>query len=130
MKALRAFSNMDETLKGEAIDVLKGVIDTSQLPSLKEISVTVLGEMGEGEPEVAWYLREKGTNKNADDKIRLLALAQLGRNQEYFPVSVRILADRFKSTFYISNPLAVHWIFQIFLWILFCQRRKTYWRSS
>ena len=107
MKALRAFSGMDETLKGETISALKGVIDMSQLPSLKEISVNILGEMGEGEPEVAWYLREKGTNEDEDDKIRLLALTQLGRNQEYFPLSVEILTEWFEDTIYTSAPLVV-----------------------
>ena len=107
IRSLRAFLGMDETLKGETISVLKRVIDTSQLPSLKEISVSVLGEMGEGEPEVTWYLREKGTNEDEDDKLRLMALTQLGRNQEYFPVSIEALIDWFDGINNITNPLAV-----------------------
>ena len=107
IRSLRAFSNMDETLKKSAIDVLKRVIDKSQIPTLKETSVSVLGEIGEGDLEVAEYLREKGTIKNEDDKLRLLALTQLGRNQEYFPISIGILTDWFENTIYKPAPLSV-----------------------
>ena len=107
IRAIRAFSSMDETLKGKAISVLKGVIDKSQLPSLRETSISVLGEIGEGELEVAEYLRETGESKNEDDKIRLMALTQLGRSKEYFPVSVVILTKWFEGINYIPTPLNV-----------------------
>jgi len=106
IRSLRAFSSMDETLKGEAISVLKEVIDKSQIPALRETSVHVLGEIGEGELEVAEYLREKGTIKNEDDKLRLLALTQFGRSQEHFPVSVYILTEWFIGIYKIINPLS------------------------
>ena len=107
IRSLRAFSSMDETLKKEAIDVLKEVIDKSQIPTLRETSVSVLGEMGEGEPEVAEYLQKKGTDKKENDKLRLMALTQLGRNQEYVPISIGILAEWFKGIDKIPNPLSV-----------------------
>ena len=108
IRSLRAFSNMDATLRKEAMDVLKEMIDESQIPTLRETSVSVLGEIGEGELEVAEYLmRENGINKNEDDKLRLLALTQLGRNQEYFPISIGILTDWFEDTIYKPAPLGV-----------------------
>jgi len=106
IRSLRAFSNMDETLKGEAISVLKEVIDKSQIPALRETSVHVLGEIGEGELEVAEYLQKKGTDEDEDDKLRLLALTQLGRSQEHFPVSVYILTEWFINIDKITNPLS------------------------
>ena len=108
IRAIRSFSNMDAILKKEAIDVLKGVIDESQIPTLRETSVSVLGEIGEGELEVVEYLQKKGTDKKENDKLRLLALTQLGRNQEYFPISIGILNDWFdESIGNITNPLGV-----------------------
>ena len=108
IRSLRAFSNMDETLKKSAIDVLKEVIDGSQIPTLRETSASVLGEMGEGDLEVAEYLmREKGTDEDENEKLRLMALIQLGRNQEYFPISIWILTDWFENTIYKPAPLSV-----------------------
>ena len=108
IRSLRAFSNMDAALKKEAIDVLKGVIDKSQIPTLRETSVSVLGEIGEGDLEVAEYLmREKGTDEDENAKLRLMALIQLGRNQEYFPISIGILTDWFENTIYKPAPLSV-----------------------
>ncbi|MCZ0933517.1 MAG: hypothetical protein OXJ52_10270 [Oligoflexia bacterium] len=106
IRALRAFSSLDESLKKSAMDVLKGVIDESQIPTLREISVSVLGEIGEGELEVAEYLQKKGTNEDEDDKLRLMALAQLGRNQEYFLASVVTLTKWFEDIDKITNLLS------------------------
>jgi len=87
---------MDEDLRGEVIDVLKEVVDESQIPPLRETSVNVLGELGEGMSEVAEYLLEyllkTRDETNEDDKLRLMALIELGRNKDYFPISIRELA--------------------------------------
>ena len=107
IRSLRAFSNMDETLRKSAIDVLKEVIDESQIPTLRETSVSVLGEIGEGELEVAEYLMKKGTDEDENAKLRLMALIQLGRNQKYFPISIWILNDWFENTIYKPAPLSV-----------------------
>ena len=107
IRSLRAFSNMDETLRKETIDVLKEMIDKSQIPTLRETSVSVLGEIGEESPEVVEYLQKKGTDKKENDKLRLLTLTQLGRNQEYFPISIGILTDWFEDTIYKPAPLGV-----------------------
>ncbi|MCZ0933251.1 MAG: hypothetical protein OXJ52_08890, partial [Oligoflexia bacterium] len=105
IKALRAFLSTDESLKKSAMDVLKGVIDEGQIPTLRETSVRVLGEIGEGLPEVAEYLREQGENKKENDKLRLMALIQLGRDQEYFSISVNALTEWFEDI-EIINPLS------------------------
>jgi len=103
IKALRAFPGTDEILRKSAMDVLKGVIDESQIPTLREAGVSVLGEIGEGEPEVAEYLKKRGENKKENDKLRLMALVQLGRTQQYFSVSLVALINLFID---ISNPLS------------------------
>jgi len=96
VRAFRVISNMDEDLRGEVIDVLKEVVDESQIPPLRETSVNVLGELGEGMSEVAEYLLEyllkTRDETNEDDKLRLMALIELGRNKDYFPISIRELA--------------------------------------
>jgi len=78
VRAFRVISNMDEDLRGEVIDVLKEVVDESQIPPLRETSVNVLGELGEGMSEVAEYLLEyllkTRDETNEDDKLRLMAL--------------------------------------------------------
>ena len=92
IRALRAISNMDEGLRGEVISALRYVIDESQIPSLKETSVSVLGELGEGMNEVAEYLFDIGDDTNNSDELRLIALIELGRSEDYFPISIEELA--------------------------------------
>ena len=105
INALRGFPNVEEEIRREAIEALKRIIDNSSIPALRETSVSVLGEIGKEKPEVAEYLQKKGTNEDEDDKLRLLALTQLGRDQEYFPVSVNSLTEWFKDID-ITNPLS------------------------
>ena len=107
LRALRAVSNMNEDLKGEVINALRDVIDESQIPSLRETAVSVLGEMGEGKPEVVGYLMEVGDDTNKSDELRLMALIELGRNKDYFPTSIDILAWWLKERNYEKDPLRI-----------------------
>ena len=105
IKALRAFPNMNEAMREEVIRVLKGVIDDSRIQFLRETSVHVLGEVGAKVPDVAEYLRDKGVNKGETDKLRLIALIQLGRNKTYFLNSIDLLSTWLKDRDYDEDPL-------------------------
>ena len=105
IKALRAVPNMNEAMREEVIRVLKGVIDDSRIQFLRENSVNVLGEIGAKVPEVAEYLRDKGVNKGETDKLRLIALIQLGRNKTYFLNSIDLLSAWLKNRDYDEDPL-------------------------
>ena len=107
LRALRAVSNMNEDLKGEVINALRDVIDESQIPSLRETAVSVLGEMGEGKPEVAGYLTEVGDDTNKSDELRLIALTELGRNKDYFSISIEKLAWWLERRDYKKDPLEI-----------------------
>ena len=107
IKALRAVPNMNEAMREEVISVLKGVIDDSKIQFLRETSVNVLGEVGAKVPEVAEYLRDKGVNKGETDKLRLIALIQLGRNKTYFLNSIDLLSAWLKNRDHKKNPLAI-----------------------
>ena len=107
IKALRAFPNMNEAMREEVINVLKGVIDDSRIQVLRETSVNVLGEIGAKIPEVAEYLRDKGDDRNEEDKLRLIALIQLGRNKSHFLNSINLLAKWLKDRDHKKNPLAI-----------------------
>ena len=105
IKAIRAFPNMNEAMREEVINVLKGVIDDSRIQVLRETSVNVLGEIGAKIPEVAEYLRDKGDDRNEEDKLRLIALIQLGRNKSHFLNSINLLAKWLKDRDYDEDPL-------------------------
>ena len=108
IKALRAVPNMNEAMREEVISVLKGVIDDSRIQVLRETSVNVLGEIGAKVPEVAEYLRDKGDDDSEEnDKLRLIALIQLGRNTSHFPHSIDLLSGWLKDRDHEKNPLAI-----------------------
>ena len=96
MRALRAFKDMEGSLKEKVISALKEVIDKSDIPALRETALPILGEMGEGDLQVAEYLADKGDNEKEEEKLRLIALVQLGRHEAYFLSSINILADWLK----------------------------------
>lgn len=107
LRALRAVSDMDEDLRSEAIETLKKVVDESQIPSLRETALRVLGELGEGRDELAVYLEDIGYDVQEKDKLRLIALIELGRNKDYFPFSVHELAKWLKERDYEKFPLNI-----------------------
>ena len=92
MKALLTFQDIEEELGLEVIKVLREVIDSSNIPELRETAIGVLGEIGEGQPEVAKYLQEIGDNEEESNKLRIIALIQLGRDKVYFDSSIKLLA--------------------------------------
>ena len=105
IRALRAVSNMDEDSKTEVIRVLIGLIDGSHIPSLRETALYVLGELGEGRDEVVVYLEKMGDNVNESDELRLIALINLGRNENHFFSSIQVLAaGLFENRQYIKSP--------------------------
>ena len=93
LRALRAISNVDEDLREEVIGVLKGVIDESQIPALRQTAVSILGKLGEGMEEVSKYLIDIGDDENKSDELRLMALIELGRNKNYFSISIGELSE-------------------------------------
>ena len=99
---------MNEAMREEVIRVLKGVIDDSRIQFLRETSVHVLGEIGAKAPGVAEYLRDKGDDDSEEnDKLRLIALIQLGRNTSHFPHSIYLLSGWLKGRDHEKNPLAI-----------------------
>ena len=100
IRVLRAFTQMDEDLKTEMVSVLREVIDESNIPALRRESVSVLGELGEGVEGVACYLKKIGEDETKSDKVRLIALIEIGRDKNYFSMSinalVRWLTNRYK----------------------------------
>ena len=56
INALRGFPDIEEDLRKEAIESLKHIIKTSTYPSLRQASVSTLGQIGEGVEGVAEYL--------------------------------------------------------------------------
>ncbi len=107
IRALRAFTQSDEALKTEMVSVLRGVIDESQIPALRQTAVTVLGELREVIPEVVEYLKEIGDDKNNSDTLRLMALIELGRDKNYFSISILKISNRFKGRDYEEDPLEI-----------------------
>ena len=107
IKVLRVFPNMNEAMREEVISVLKGVIDDGRIQFLREPSVNVLGEIGAKVPEVAEYLRDKGVNKGETDKLKLIALIQLGRNKSHFLNFIDLLSGWLKNRDHEKNPLAI-----------------------
>ena len=107
IRALLTFQEIGEELGLEIIKVLKKVIDSSNIPELRETAVGVLGEIGEGQPEVAEYLQEIGDNEEESNKIRIIALIQLGRSLTYFDSSIKLLAKWFENENYESQPPGV-----------------------
>ena len=110
IRSLRAFSEMELALKLEAIGVLRSVIDESGIPELRETAVSALGEIGEGELPAVKYLTEIGKNENESNKMRLMALIQLGRSSDYFDISIDMLAGWFRDRNKNNEvpPLKVH----------------------
>ena len=107
IKALRVFPNMNEAMREKVISVLKGVIDDSSIQVLRELSVNVLGEIGAKVPEVAEYLEKRGDDRNEEDKLRLIALIQLGRNKSHFLNSIDLLSGWLKDRDHEKNPLSI-----------------------
>ena len=107
IRALRSMSDMEEGLRKEVVGVLKRVIDESQIPSLRETSVVVLGEIGRGMPEVAEYLFDRGGDASNSDELRLISLIEFGRSEDYFSVSIEMLSKWLKGRNYEKNPLRI-----------------------
>ena len=107
MRALRAFKDMEGSLKEKVISALKEVIDKSDIPSLRETALPILGEMGEGDLQVAEYLADKGDNEKEEEKLRLIALVQLGRDRAYFLRSIKRLANWLKGRNHKRYPLNI-----------------------
>ena len=107
IRALQAISGMEEDLRKEVIGVLKGVIDESQIPSLRETSVVALGEIGKEKPEVAEYLIDIGDDTNNSDELRLIALIEFGRNKDYFLISIDKFSEWLAGRNYEENPLNI-----------------------
>ena len=77
--ALRGFPDIEEDLKKEVIENLKQIIDNSIYPSLRQASVSTLGQIGEGVEGVAEYLITIEDNNNENDILSFLALVEIGR---------------------------------------------------
>ena len=92
INTLRGFSDIEEDLRIEAIENLKHIIKNSTYPSLKEFSVSALGEIGEGVEGVAEYLISLTDADNENDELRFLALVELGRDKDYFLTSIERLS--------------------------------------
>ena len=107
MRALRAFKDMEGSLKEKVISALKEVIDKSDIPALRETALPILGEMGEGDLQVAEYLEEKGDETNKNEKLRLIALIQLGRDKAHFSSYINLLADWLKDRDHKQKPLSI-----------------------
>lgn len=108
IRALRAISGIGEELKEKVIAVLIGVIDESKIPVLRQTAISYLGELGEGgDKEVAEYLLKKGNETDKEDESRLIALIELGRDKDDFPVSINKLDIWLEGRDYGSNPLKI-----------------------
>ena len=112
IKTLRAFPDMDSSLKKEVISFLKEIInDTGSPLSLRETAVNVLGFLGKGMPEAAEYLRKIGNNENKEvsknENLRLIALVHLGGNRADFEFSINTTAEWLKGRNYKDYPLNI-----------------------
>ena len=92
ISALRGFPDIEEGLGKEAIESLKQIIDNSIYPSLRQTSVSTLGQIGEGVEGVAEYLIGVGVDPNKSDELRFLALIELGRDKDNFLTSIEELS--------------------------------------
>ena len=92
INALRGFPDIEEDLRKEAIENLKQIIDNSTYPSLRQSSVSTLGQIGEGEEGVAEYLLRVADANNENDALRFLSLIELGRDKKYFLTSIERLS--------------------------------------
>ena len=109
LRAVKAISvDNNEELKKEVIAVLKEIIDKSQVPSLRQTAVVILGVIGGGvSEEVAEYLEKIGREIKENDELRLIALIELGRHKDYFSISIEKLALWLKGRNYEKNPLNI-----------------------
>ena len=108
IQALRAFPEIDDEIKGRIISRLSEVIDNrSENQSLRLASLSVLGEIAVGVPEVAGYLEDKGKDTNESDDFRLMALMERGRNPSQFPNSIEILAEWLDERRNDENPVKI-----------------------
>ena len=107
INALRGFSDIEEDLRIEAIENLKHIIKNSTYPSLKEFSVSALGEIGEGVEGVAEYLISLTDADNENDELRFLALVELGRDKYYFLTSIEKLSEWFEEIANIEDLLII-----------------------
>lgn len=108
LRALKAIPiDKNEGLREEVTDVLKEIIDGSQVPALRQTAINVLGKMGEGVSEVAEYLEKKGIEAGENDELRLTALIELGRNRDYFLISIKKLAKWLEGRNYNEKPLNI-----------------------
>ena len=105
ISALRGFPDIEEDLRKEAIESLKHIIKTSTYPSLRQASVSTLGQIGEGVEGVAEYLIGIGGDTSKSDVLKLLALIELGRDKDHFLTSIGKLSSWFKDRKNTENLL-------------------------
>ena len=96
INVLKRLPNIEKNLRKEAIESLKFIIESNTYPSLRQLAVSVLGDIGKGVEGVADYLISIGSNKNKSDELKFLALIELGRDQNHSLASIEELSTWFK----------------------------------